>query len=39
MEIILGKRSGFCYGVQNAVEKAEIEVANSKETIYDQLKH
>lgn len=34
MEIILGKKSGFCYGVQNAVEKAEIEVINSKETIY-----
>lgn len=34
MEIILGKKSGFCYGVQNAVEKAETEVANSKETIY-----
>lgn len=34
MEIILGKKSGFCYGVQNAVEKAEAEVTNSKETIY-----
>lgn len=34
MEIILGKRSGFCYGVQNAVERAEAEVTNSKETIY-----
>lgn len=34
MEIILGKKSGFCYGVQNAVEKAEKEVASSKETIY-----
>lgn len=34
MEIILGKKSGFCYGVQNAVEKAETEVMNSKETIY-----
>ena len=34
MEIILGKKSGFCYGVQNAVEKAETEVVNSKETIY-----
>ena len=34
MEIILGKRSGFCYGVQNAVEKAESEIVSSKETIY-----
>ena len=34
MKIILGKKSGFCYGVQNAVEKAESEVINSKETIY-----
>lgn len=34
MEIILEKRSGFCYGVQNAVERAEAEVTNSKETIY-----
>ena len=34
MEKILGKKSGFCYGVQNAVEKAETEVVNSKETIY-----
>lgn len=34
MKIILEKKSGFCYGVQNAVEKAETEVVNSKETIY-----
>lgn len=34
MEIILGKRSGFCYGVQNAVDNAEAEVIKSKEPIY-----
>lgn len=34
MEIILGKRSGFCYGVQNAVENAEKEVVSSKGTLY-----
>lgn len=34
MEIILGKRSGFCYGVQNAVDKASQEVTNAKDSIY-----
>lgn len=34
MEIILGKRSGFCYGVQNAVDKAENELIHSNENIY-----
>ena len=34
MEIILGKKSGFCYGVQNAVDKANEETTKSKEAIY-----
>ena len=34
MEIILGKRSGFCYGVQSAVDKANEEVSKAKEPIY-----
>ena len=34
MDIVLGKRSGFCYGVQNAVDKAKEEVTNAKESIY-----
>lgn len=34
MEIILGKRSGFCYGVQNAVEKANKQLTCSSEKIY-----
>lgn len=34
MEIILGKRSGFCYGVQNAVDKATEETIKAKQSIY-----
>lgn len=34
MEIIVGKTSGFCYGVRNAVEKAESEVEKSNKKIY-----
>jgi len=34
MEIILGKKSGFCYGVQNAVDKANEKVTKSEEPIY-----
>lgn len=34
MDIVLGKKSGFCYGVQNAVEKANEEVTKSEEPIY-----
>lgn len=34
MIIKVGKTSGFCYGVKNAVENAEKELNNSSETIY-----
>lgn len=34
MEIIIGKTSGFCHGVRNAVNKAKEEIENSKETVY-----
>ncbi len=34
MIIKIGKTSGFCYGVKNAVENAEKELNNSSETIY-----
>ncbi len=34
MEIKIGKTSGFCYGVKNAVEKAEAELSHSNETVY-----
>ena len=34
MEIIIGKTSGFCHGVKNAVEKATIELENSEEAVY-----
>lgn len=34
MEIILGKKSGFCYGVQNAVDRAELELKKSNQSIY-----
>lgn len=34
MEIILGKKSGFCYGVENAVNKAKQELIHSNEPIY-----
>lgn len=34
MEIIVGKTSGFCYGVKNAVEGAEKELNKSAEKIY-----
>lgn len=30
MEIIVGKKAGFCYGVKRAVESAEIEIKNAK---------
>ena len=30
MEIILGKTAGFCYGVKNAVEKAETYAKQQK---------
>lgn len=34
MEIILGEKSGFCYGVQHAVDIATKETMNSKESIF-----
>lgn len=34
METKIGKTSGFCYGVKNAVEKAETELNHSNETVY-----
>lgn len=34
MEIIIGKTSGFCHGVKNAVDKAAEEVKQSKEKVY-----
>ena len=34
MEIIIGKTSGFCAGVANAVNGATYEVENAKEKIY-----
>lgn len=34
MEIILGKTSGFCHGVRNAVDNAKKEIEQSKETVY-----
>jgi len=34
MEIIIGKTSGFCQGVKNAVDKASEVVGNSKNTVY-----
>lgn len=34
MEIKIGKMSGFCYGVKNAVEKAEEEIEKNRETKY-----
>lgn len=34
MEIIIGKTSGFCHGVKNAVDKATEVINNSKETVY-----
>lgn len=34
MEIIIGKTSGFCYGVKNAVDQATEELENSSETVY-----
>ena len=34
MEVIIGKTSGFCYGVKNAVDKANEELENSSENIY-----
>ena len=34
MEIIIGKTSGFCHGVRNAVDKATEELEQSKENVY-----
>lgn len=34
MEIIVGKSSGFCYGVKKAVESAEKDASKVKENIY-----
>jgi 4-hydroxy-3-methylbut-2-enyl diphosphate reductase len=34
MEIILGKTSGFCFGVKNAIDGAENELKNSKNKVY-----
>ena len=34
MEIIVGKTSGFCYGVKNAVEGAEKELDKSGKKVY-----
>lgn len=34
MEIILGKTSGFCHGVRNAVDNAKKEIEQSKENVY-----
>lgn len=34
MEIILGKTSGFCHGVKNAVDKSIDELKQSKEKVY-----
>lgn len=34
MEIIIGKTSGFCHGVRNAVDKATEEVENSVAQVY-----
>ena len=34
MEIIIGKTSGFCHGVKNAVDNALKEVKDSKEEVY-----
>ena len=30
MEIILGKSSGFCFGVKNAIDGTEKELKNNK---------
>ena len=34
MEIIIGKTSGFCHGVKNAVDKATEEVEQSRTQVY-----
>ncbi len=34
MEIIIGKTSGFCYGVKNAVEKTKQELEKTQEKMY-----
>ena len=34
MEIIVGKTSGFCYGVKNAVDSANEELENSSDVVY-----
>jgi len=34
MEIITGKKSGFCYGVKNAIDKCIDELEKTNETLY-----
>lgn len=34
MEIVVGKKSGFCYGVNNAIENANKYLSKSKDTVY-----
>lgn len=34
MEVIVGKTSGFCYGVKNAVDRANEELENSLDAVY-----
>ena len=34
MEIIIGKTSGFCHGVKNAVDKAIEEVEQANQQVY-----
>jgi len=34
MRVVIGKTSGFCHGVKNAVDKATQEVEQSKEKVY-----
>lgn len=34
MKIIIGKTSGFCHGVRNAVDKATEELENSQDQVY-----
>lgn len=34
MEIVIGKTSGFCHGVKNAVDKATEELENSENQVY-----
>ncbi len=34
MEIVVGKTSGFCYGVKNAVDKTREQLENMQENVY-----